>query len=45
MTAAAQSSTANYQLPITKRIALYWSLTKPLQSGLLLATGDRKSVV
>ncbi|MCQ3939016.1 MAG: protoheme IX farnesyltransferase [Chloroflexi bacterium] len=39
MTATAQSSTASYQLPITKRIALYWSLTKPLQSGLLLATG------
>jgi len=27
------------QLPITKRIVLYWNLTKPLQSGLLLATG------
>ena len=35
----AQSSIANRQLPITKRFSLYWSLTKPLQSGLLLATG------
>lgn len=36
---AAQSPIANYQLPFTKRIDLYWSLTKPSQSGLLLATG------
>jgi protoheme IX farnesyltransferase len=36
---AAQSPITNYQLPVTKRISLYWSLTKPLQSGLLLATG------
>jgi protoheme IX farnesyltransferase len=33
------ASIANYQLPITKKIATYWSLTKPLQTGLLLATG------
>ena len=34
-----QPSITNYQLPISKRIALYWPLTKPLQTGLLLATG------
>ncbi len=36
---SAQLPTTNHQLHITKRIAHYWSLTKPLQSGLLLATG------
>jgi len=36
---SAQSLITNHQLPITKKIAHYWSLTKPLQSGLLLATG------
>ena len=35
----AQSPITNYQLPTPKKISLYWSLTKPLQSGLLLATG------
>lgn len=35
MTAAAQSQIANKK----SKIAHYWSLTKPLQSGLLLATG------
>jgi protoheme IX farnesyltransferase len=35
MTTAAQSQIANRK----SKIAAYWSLTKPLQSGLLLATG------
>ncbi len=35
MTTAAQSQIANQK----SKISLYWSLTKPLQSGLLLATG------
>jgi len=35
----AQSSIPNNKLPITKKIAMFWSLTKPSQSGLLLATG------
>ncbi|MBI5945680.1 MAG: protoheme IX farnesyltransferase [Chloroflexi bacterium] len=35
MTTAAQSSIDNRK----SKISLYWSLTKPLQSGLLLATG------
>lgn len=34
-----QSSITNHQLPITKRFSRYWNLTKPLQTGLLLATG------
>ncbi|NWG33457.1 MAG: protoheme IX farnesyltransferase [Chloroflexi bacterium] len=33
------ASITNHQLPITKKIALYLPLTKPSQSGLLLATG------
>ncbi|MEW5827381.1 MAG: UbiA family prenyltransferase [Chloroflexota bacterium] len=36
---AAQSPITTYHLPITKRIGLYWNLTKPLQTGLLLVTG------
>lgn len=36
---ATQSPITSYQLPISKRISLYWPLTKPLQTGLLLATG------
>ncbi len=36
---ATQSSITNHQLPISQKLAYYWSLTKPLQSGLLLATG------
>lgn len=35
----AQSPITNRQLPITQRIRRYWTLTKPSQSGLLLATG------
>ncbi|MCA2001337.1 MAG: heme o synthase [Chloroflexi bacterium] len=35
----AQLPITNYQSPISKKLAHYWSLTKPLQSGLLLATG------
>ena len=35
MTVTARSSVANPK----SKIALYWPLTKPLQSGLLLATG------
>src|SRR5512141_596672 len=35
ITPVAQSSTVNMK----SKIALYWSLTKPSQSGLLLATG------
>lgn len=27
------------ELPLTQKISLFWSLTKPLQTGLLLATG------
>ena len=34
-----QSPITSDQLPISKRISLYWPLTKPLQTGLLLATG------
>lgn len=36
---SAQSSITNPQLPITTKLAMFWSLTKPSQSGLLLATG------
>ncbi|MEK6753732.1 MAG: heme o synthase [Chloroflexota bacterium] len=36
---SAQLPIANHQSPITSKIAHYWSLTKPSQSGLLLATG------
>ena len=35
----AQSPITNHQPPITQRIRRYWTLTKPSQSGLLLATG------
>lgn len=34
-----QSLSANRKLPIFQKISLFWSLTKPLQTGLLLATG------
>lgn len=34
-----QSLPTNRELPLNQKISLFWSLTKPLQSGLLLATG------
>ena len=37
--AVTQSLLTNRELPLKQKISLFWSLTKPLQSGLLLATG------
>ncbi len=34
-----KSPMTNHQLPISKRIALYWPLIKSLQTGLLMTTG------
>ena len=36
---AIQSLPTYRELPLNQKISLFWSLTKPLQSGLLLATG------
>jgi protoheme IX farnesyltransferase len=36
---SAQSSITTSKLPVKTKLAMFWSLTKPLQSGLLLATG------